>query len=175
MRSLFCSALALSLALAVRPAAAQPTEDMAARMEAAMAAAQAQAQRPGDEALTCDQLQGEIATLMQDPAMQSFAAESGAWAQEQIDAMNAARGRAQAQMGFSMFMSIASAFVPGLGYAQMATQQAQAMEQQRQAAQNMAQMSAMVERMTPIMPQMMRGQRIYELAQAQQCAFLQEQ
>ena len=63
--------------------------------------------------------------------------------------------------------------IPGAGYAQMATQQMQAAQMQRQAQQNMAQMNEMMERMLPIMPQMMRGQRLYELGQARQCAFVQ--
>jgi len=78
-------------------------------------------------------------------------------------------------MATSMFMGIASSFIPGLGYAQMAQQQAMNMQYQRQAQQNMAQMMEMGQRMQAIMPQMMRGQRVYELAQAKQCEFAQQQ
>ncbi len=111
---------------------------------------------------------------MSDPAVQSAVAANGADAQAQMDRMNEARGQMRAQMATSMFMGLASAFIPGMGYAQMATQQMQAAQYQRQQQQNMAQMATMMERMTPIMPQMMRGQRVYELAQAQQCAFIQQ-
>jgi hypothetical protein len=176
MRSLFCSALVLVLALAAQPAAAQtPENDAVATMETALADAQAQAVRPGDEALTCDELQGEFTTLMQDPAIQSAVAGQGEWAQSQLDEMNAARGRAQAQMGVSIFMSLASAFIPGMGYVQMAQQQAMAAQQQAQAQANMARMMTMAEQMTQIMPQLMRGQRVHELAQTQQCPFLEGQ
>jgi hypothetical protein len=175
MRSHFCSVLALSLALAVQPAAAQSPEEMYESMNASMAQAEAQASRPGDEALTCDQLQTEMVTTMQDPAVQSAIAANGADAQQQLDQMNAATGRAQAQIGVSLFMGIASAFIPGMGYAQMAAQQAMAVQQQRQAQQNMAQIMQMSERMSAIMPNIMRGQRVYQLAQAQQCPFLDEQ
>ncbi|MGQ0532888.1 MAG: hypothetical protein ACT4OF_09405 [Caulobacteraceae bacterium] len=175
MRTLLLStALSLTLALAA-PAAAQDYEAMGANMEQSMAAAQAQAQRPGDDELTCEQLEEEIATTMQDPAVQSAVAANGADAQAQIDQMNAARGRMRAQMAASMFMGIASSFIPGLGYAQMAQQQMQAAQYQRQQQQNMAQMQVMMERMSGIMPQMMRGQRVYELGQAKQCAFTQQQ
>jgi hypothetical protein len=112
---------------------------------------------------------------MQDPAVQSAIAANGADAQSQLDQMNAARGQARAQIATNMFMGIASSFIPGMGYAQMAQQRAQAVQYQQQAQQNMAQMSAMMERMTPIMPQLMRGQRVYELAQGHQCAFLEQQ
>jgi hypothetical protein len=169
---LLSTTLSLALALAA-PAAAQDYEALSANMEQSMAAAQAQAVRPGDEALTCEQLEGEIATTMQDPAVQSVVAQNGAEAQAQIDQMNAAQGRMRTQMAASMFLGIASAFIPGLGYAQMAQQQAMAAQQQQQAQQNMAQMMEMGQRMQAIMPQMMRGQRVYELAQAQQCEFTQ--
>lgn len=166
---------AVTLALACGPvAAAQDYGSMAANMEQSMASAEAQASRPGDEQLSCDQLQNEIVTTMQDPAVQAAVAANGADGQARMDEMNAASGQVRAQMGVGIFMGLASSFIPGLGYAQMAQQQAMAVQQQRQADQHMAQMMAMAERMTPIMPQMMRGQRVYELAQAKQCAFIEQ-
>ena len=171
----FVSMIAISAALALTSAAAQDYDAMGAQMEQSMADAQAAAVRPGDEALTCEQLEGEIATTMQDPAVQEAVAANGADAQAQMDQMNAARGQMRAQMATSLFMGIASSFIPGLGYAQMAQQQMQAAQMQRQQQQNMAQMMEMAQRMQTIMPQMMRGQRIYELGQAKQCAFTQQQ
>jgi hypothetical protein len=171
----FVSMIAISAALALTPAAAQDYDAMGAQMEQSMADAQAAAVRLGDEALTCEQLEGEIATTMQDPAVQEAVAANGADAQAQMDQMNAARGQMRAQMATSLFMGIASSFIPGLGYAQMAQQQVQAAQMQRQQQQNMAQMMEMAQRMQTIMPQMMRGQRIYELGQAKQCAFTQQQ
>jgi hypothetical protein len=174
MRALLLSS-ALSIGLAFAPAAAAQDYAAMENLQQAMADAQAQAARPGDEQLDCDQLQGEMVTAMQDPAVQSAVAANGADAQSQLDQMNAARGQARAQIATNMFMGIASSFIPGMGYAQMVQQRAQAVQYQQQAQQNMAQMSAMMERMTPIMPQLMRGQRVYELAQGQQCAFLEQQ
>lgn len=172
MRALLLSS-AVALGLAFAPvAAAQDYEAMGANLEQSMAAAQAQASRPGDEQLTCDQLQEEIATTMSDPAVQSAVAANGADAQAQMDRMNEARGQQRAMLATNLFMGIASSFIPGMGYAQMATQRMQAAQYERQAQQSMAQM---MDRMMPIMPQMMRGQRVYELAQAQQCAFIQQQ
>jgi len=173
MRALVCSMLMLSVAIA--PAFAQDYEAMATRLEQSMAEAQAQAIRSGDEQLTCTQLETEMTTTMQDPTVQSVIASQGAYGQQRLDEMNAARGRAQAQMGFNMFLGLASSFIPGAGYAQMAAQQAQAAQMRAQQQQNVSEMMAMAEQMTTIMPQLMRGQRIYELAQAQQCAFVQEQ
>lgn len=167
--------LALSIALSVQPVAAQDYEAMAAQMEQSVADAQAQAQRPGDETLTCEQLESEVVATIQDPQVQSVMAQNGAWAQGQLDQMNAAQGRAQAQIATSLFMGVASSFIPGLGYAQMAQQRVMAAEQQRQAQQNIAQMMEMSQRMSSIMPQLMRGQRVFELGQAKQCGFTQPQ
>lgn len=171
MRALLLSS-ALSLSLVFAPAAA--AQDYAANLEQSMTAAEAQAARPGDEQLSCDQLQSEMVTTMQDPDVQTAIAANGADAQAQMERMNSARGQMQAQMGVSLFMGIAGSFIPGLGYAQMAQQQMMAAQQQRQARQNMAQMAAMGERMALVMPQMMRGQRVYELAQGQHCAFIEQ-
>jgi hypothetical protein len=171
----FVSMLAITAALAATPVFAQDYEAMGSQMEQSMADAQAAAARPGDEALTCEQLEVEIATTMQDPAVQEAVAANGADAQAQMDQMNAARGQMRAQMATSMFMGIASSFIPGMGYAQMAQQRMMAGQQQRAAQQNMAQVMEMAQRMQTIMPQLMRGQRVYELGQAKHCAFVQQQ
>ena len=175
MRSLVCSLVALSFAFAAQPALAQDAEEMMLRMETAMAEAQAQASRPGDDALSCEALEAEMIAVTQDPALQARMVENGAWAQGQMDQMNGMAGRARAQMGMSMILGLASSFIPGSGYAQMIAQRAIAAGQQAQAQQHMTQMMQMAEGMIPLMPQMYRGQRVYELAQAQQCAFIQEQ
>jgi hypothetical protein len=171
----FVSMIAISAALALTPAAAQDYEAMAAQMEQSQADAQAAASRPGDEALTCEQLENEIATTMDDPEVQQVMVQNGAFAEGQMAQMREAQGRARAQIATGMFMGFASSFIPGLGYAQMAQQQMQAAQMQRQQQQNMADMMAMSERMSSIMPQLMRGQRVYELGQAKSCAFTQQQ
>lgn len=169
----FVSMLAIAAVLGATPVVAQDYDAMAAQMEQSMAEAQAAANRPGDDQLSCEQLELEMTATMQDPQVQAVMAENGAFAQDQMDQMNAARGRARAQMATGLFMGIASSFIPGLGYAQMAQQQVTAAQQRQQAQRNMAQMMEMSQRMQTIMPQMMRGQRVYELAQAKQCAFVQ--
>lgn len=173
----FVSTIAITAALALTPALAQNYQAMeaqVAQMEQAMAAAQAAAIRPDDEGLTCEQLESEIVTTMQDPAVQSVIAENGAYGEEQMARMREAQGRARAQMATSMFMGIASSFIPGLGYAQMAQQQMQIAQAQRNQQRSMAEMMELSQRMSTIMPQLMRGQRVYELGQAKQCAFTQQ-
>lgn len=174
MRQALALAAALLCLTVSGPVGAQSAEERMLAMEQAMADAQAQAIRPGDEQLSCEQLEAEMVATMQDPAVQATIAAQGADAQNQMDRMNAARDQMRAQMGVSMFMGLASAFIPGAGYAQMIQQQAMANQSRGMAGQHMAEMNAMAERMTPIMPQMMRGQRVYELAQARACAFVQQ-
>jgi hypothetical protein len=169
----FCSMLALSAVLALQPALAQTPEEMQAQMDASVAAAREAAVRPGDEALTCDQLQAEIVANTQNPEYQAQVAAMGQTAQGQMDQMQAARERAQGQMAGSIAMGVISSFIPGAGYAQMLAQRAQAAQMEQQTQANQAQMMSMMDNVNASMPYVMRGQRLYELAQAQQCAFLQ--
>jgi hypothetical protein len=177
MARITVSILAMALALVAQPAAAQNMETYE-RLSVAMESAQAQAEHPGDDALACDQLEAEAVSIAQDPTLQNMAVQAGAYSQERIDEMNRASAQMRRQAGLSMFLGIAgglvSAFVPGAGMATGLAQQAQAGVMQRQAQQTMAQSMTMVEQMIPALPQMMRGQRVYELAQGKQCAFLQQ-
>ena len=175
MRSLF--AIALAYTVVAGPCAAQSgqdADDTMMRMEAAMGQAQAQAARPGDETLDCPALEAEMVATMQDPAMQAQVASQGAWAQGQLDAAGDGRARMMAMMGGSMIIGIASSLIPGLGYAQMAQQRAMGAGMEAQSQQNMAEMMRQAEGVMTILPQLMRGQRVHELAQARQCAFLEQ-
>ncbi len=179
MHFVFCSALALAVALSPQYAAAQSradvsSDDMMAQMEAAQAEARAQAVHPGDEALSCEQLQAEMTATMQDPAVQAQFAALGASAEGQMEAADEARGEMMAMMGGSVVLGLASSFVPGLGYVQMAQQRAMAPAMQARSDQNMAQITEQAQGMATVMPQLMRGERVHELAQAKQCAFVQE-
>lgn len=149
--------------------------DEGAAFEQSMAAAQAASARPGDEQMTCDQLQAEMMTVMNDPAMQANIAQMGASAQAQMDRAQSARSQGMGMGMAGMGMGFLSAFVPGLGFAQQAMMMNQARQAQQQANQATAERQVMMANTQEIMPQMMRGQRLYELAQAQSCAFLQQQ
>ncbi|HWA00662.1 MAG TPA: hypothetical protein VG841_10155 [Caulobacterales bacterium] len=148
---------------------------MMARFEATQAAAAAQAQHPGDDQLTCDQIQTEMTSTMSDPAVQTQIQQMGAWAQEQQQRADAGRAQAGAQIVGNMALGLASSFVPWLGYSQMAAQRAQMSQMQNRADDAQARADQLMSGMEGVMPQLMRGQRLYELAQGQQCAFLQEQ
>jgi hypothetical protein len=178
MPRITCSLAALVFLFAA-PAHAQDGQEAmvaaAERMQLAQTQAEAAAIRPGDEALECDALQAEMGAIGSSPEMQAFAASQGAWAQSQMDQANQARAGAIAQAGMGMAMGLASSFIPGLGMAQGLAMQAQAQAMQGQANQNQLEMATNMEAVTAMMPAMMRGQRVYQLAETKQCAFLQEQ
>ncbi len=108
-------------------------------MKLAQANGMAAANRPGDDRLTCDQLQAELMTSMRDPKVQAAMSSMGSRAQDQKAKMDAAMASGK--------------------------------QQQPTAADTQAPFASAAD-MTSIMPQMMRGQRINELATAKNCAFL---
>lgn len=171
--------LRLTLALSLFAFGAAPgfaNEDPQARMDAmqsAMDQAQIAASHPGDEALTCEQLQTEMVSTINDPAVQARVQGAGARAQNIQNQMQKAQAGMRATMATGMAMGVASAFVPGMGYVAGAVAQAQMMQQQQQANASQKTMGRMADDMSSIMPQMMRGQRLYELAEVQKCAFIQ--
>ncbi|MET0546413.1 MAG: hypothetical protein ABWZ40_08885 [Caulobacterales bacterium] len=152
---------------------ADPSMDRMQAMQAAQAQAEAAASRPGDEALTCEQLQTEMTTSMNDPTVQAAIQSNGANAMAMQQQAQNARAGAVGMAGTSMAMGLASSFVPGLGFAQAIAMQAQMGQMKNQTAANQRQMGEMADNMTSIMPQLMRGQRVYNLASAKNCAFLQ--
>lgn len=171
--------LAASLVLsAAAPALAQSGVDAmqaeGARLEAEQAQAQANAARPGDEQLTCEQIQAEMGATMGSDEMQTQTAEIDASVQRQQALQEEARQRQQSMMTTGIVTGIIGSFVPGVGYAQGALMQAQASQQQAEAAESQNEMAGMIGNMSNMMPAMMRGQRLYELAQAQECAFMED-
>ena len=163
---------------------APSAEALQQQMLAAQAAAEAGAARPGDEDLSCEALQAEIASIgqamQQDPAMQSMANQAQADLAKIQEAQQAAEAQAQAsrpRVG-QIVRGMATGVVPGLDRANAAAQQAAAMAQaqraQAQASQNLERMAAMSQGAAALMGPAIRGQRVVELAQARSCAWLQE-
>jgi hypothetical protein len=142
-------------------------------MQKAMAAAQAAASQPGDEGLSCDALQEQMIASVNNPAVKDVVSKQGAQAQAQVDKLNAAKSnQSKASVAAQVAQGFASSFVPGFGAAQMAAAAAQAQSQMAEAAVNQQQMMANMQAMMTIMPQMMRGQRLYELAAGKKCAWV---
>ncbi len=137
-------------------------------LQAGLEAAQAAADRPGDAALGCEGLEKELVASVKHPAVESYIAKSGEAAKQQQAALNAAKGRAATQTALTLFGSLAPGGA-GLGLAGTA---ALAQSQQLEAAHNIQQRMQQAQEMIAIMPQMMRGQRVIELAQARDCDWL---
>jgi len=138
------------------------------QLQSTYESAQAAAIRPGDEALTCEALESELVASVKQPAVQSYVAKSGAAAQERMAAMNQAPPGAAAQAALTVFSSI----VPGGAWAGMAAGAAQGQAAQAQATRNMQERMQQAQEMMGIMPYLMRGQRVIELAQARSCAWV---
>lgn len=157
--------------------AAQDPMQQYEKLQAAMTAAQAKASRPGDVDLGCDGLQSELVASVNDPAVKSTAERLGAWSQEKQRELEAgtaaAKGRIAAQMAMGLASSLGSMFVPGFGMiagqAQAAAQRAQAAQMAAEAQRNVAQIQEMSNAMIPILPQLMRGQHLMQLASAKKC------
>jgi hypothetical protein len=157
---------------------------LADQIAAAQAAAEANASRPGDENLSCEALQAEMVAIAQSPEMQAFAQSAGAQAQSQLAQINEAQAAQQAvaesrpRLFRQMVQGAASGVVPGLGQASAQAQQAQAIAQnaqvQEQTRQNQQAILALGGQVTTIAGPAMRGQRVTELAQARDCAWMKE-
>ena len=120
----------------------------AASLQEAQAAAMANAGRPGDAALSCDAIQAEVMTISQQPAMQSMTGNvtaGGAKLKTDLDTANkkaSATGQPDVAAG-NRLSTQGNAF----------------------AVQSMADIQA-------AMPQLMRIQKLTELGQTKNCAFL---
>lgn len=169
MRRLFLSIVLLTGTATV--VSAQTAATLQRDLESTLQAAQAAANRPGDESLDCEALQNELFANAKHPAVQSRIATAGAWAQDKQAAMNPMGGEMTTQGALTLFGGL----VPGGDYAAIAAARAQAPMQQAQVARNLQQSTRMAQDMMGILPQMMRGQRVVELARARNCAWLQEQ
>lgn len=151
-------------------AAAQSPGSAYQQMQSELEAAQANALRPGDESLDCEALSAELVATVQQPAVQSYVARSGAAAQARAAALSKASTGMAARSALTLFGSL----VPGGAWIAHGVGAAQAQAQQAQAAGQIEQRMRQAQEMMTIMPQLMRGQRLIELAQSRACPWLAE-
>ena len=157
---------------------------LADQITAAQAAAEANASRPGDENLSCEALQAEMVAIAQSPEMQAFTQTAGAQAQANMAQISAAQAAQQAAAGSrpglarQIAQGVVSGVVPGVGQAQAQAQQAAAMAQnaqlQEQTRQNQQAILGLGGQLSSLAGPAMRGQRVFELAQTRDCAWLKE-
>jgi hypothetical protein len=153
------------LTLAAVAIVAQAIPKEYAEMAAAMQAAQARAMRPGDEALPCAALEKELVSSMNAPAIQAYAGKSAAAAQKQATAPEKTPAPMTPQAAAALAASLGSGggFPGGLAASPDFAAQAQA-AQKLQAEQ--------MKQLVPIMPQIMRSQRVMQLAAVKQCTWM---
>jgi hypothetical protein len=104
-------------------------------MMSGMDAAQAEASQPGDENLTCDQLQEQTLAIAQDPAFLEHVETAGKAAEKDMAQMQTGKGEIAAKSA----ATVIAATVPG---ADMGHMMAAAMENQSRAAQGKARTEA---------------------------------
>lgn len=155
------TACASSYAQTVPAGGAQDYQAMMQSMEKA----QAEANRPGDEKLTCDQLQQQLVAISQDPGYLAYMKSAGEAAQKDMAQMQITQSEIAAKTAATM----AASMVPGAAMGQM---MANAAENQAKVAQGAAHMQARMaqgQQMMTFMPLLMRGQRLVELAIGRKC------
>ena len=146
------------------PSGAQDYEAMAKAMEKA----QAEASKPGDEKLTCDQLQQQLVAIAQDPAYLAYVQAAGVQAQKDLAQMQVPQSEIAAKTAATM----AASMVPGAAMGQV---MASAAENQAKMAQSTARVQSRTDQgqqMMAFMPMLMRGQRLVELAAVRQCEWV---
>ena len=170
---LACAALAsgaLHAQLPTVPALPGGIQDPQAMM-AAVQSAQAEASRPGDEKLTCEELEAELGAMVNDPMVQANIAIGGAAAERDMAALAEAKKAYDAQLPASVAAGVAASAAPGGQYAALGKAVAEAESKKGIAAERLQERASLAAGAMDMMPQLMRGQRIIELGTARGCEF----
>jgi hypothetical protein len=178
-------AVALSLTLAVGVAHAQtvrtpvapqvavPAQADMMKFQTAMVAAQTAAVKPGDEALPCEALQKELVSTMQDPAILAYAAKTNAAYAKQLEAQQQKKTPMAPQAAAAMAAALApGAAMAGTPMPSVVPGQPMTPQQMQQviAAQQQASIAYM-NQLTPIMPALVRSQRVTMLGMTKNCTW----
>jgi hypothetical protein len=156
---------ALSVVLLAMPARAQDPMAQYQKLGEAMEKAEREAVRPGDERLDCGALEQQLVSAVNAPAVQDYIAKAGRQAEQDRARIRPDPAAMTAQAAVTAFSSI----VPGGGWLGMAAAAGQAAGAHAQAAQTLQQRMQQANDMVAILPNMVRGQRLIELAQAKKC------
>ena len=158
----------------VAPQVAVPAQADMMKFQTAMVAAQAASVKPGDDALPCEALQKELVSTMQDPAILTYAAKTNAAYAKELEVQQQKKTPMAPQAAAAM----AAALVPGAGMAGMPTMpqvtpgQAMTPQQMQQAIAAQQQASiAYMNQLAPIMPALMRSQRVTMLGMTKNCTW----
>jgi hypothetical protein len=154
---------ALSMLLSLPALAQDPAQYQ--KLAEAMEKAEREAVRPGDEKLDCPALERQLVAEVTAPSFQAFIARSGRQAEQDMARTRVDPAKMTAQAAVTAFAALA----PGGGWMGLAAATGQAAGAQVQATQNIQQRMQQANEMVQILPQLMRGQRVIELAQARKC------
>lgn len=133
-------------------------------MMKAMEAAQAAARQPGDDALSCAQLEAKVIAAMQDEAYQAHMQRAALAAQKDFEATQTAKSDIAAKSA-----ATAAATLPG---ASMAHMMASAAENQAKVAQGQVRLQEKMmhtQKSMRFLPLIFRAQRLIELGLLKQC------
>jgi hypothetical protein len=155
---------ALQAQMPQMPAMPGGMQDAQAMMKA-MEDAQAAARLPGDEALTCEQLEQQVTAAVQDPEFLAHVQAGGEAAQQDL----AASQLSKAEVAAKTVATAAAATVPGASMTHMLAGRA---DNQAKVKKGQARQQAMMFRgqeALKFMPLLMRAQRLVELGLAKRC------
>jgi len=145
------------------------------KLQTTMIAAQQAAIKPGDDALPCAALDKELVSTMNSPAIQAYAAKTNAAYAQEIAAQQQKKTPMAPQAAAAMAAALAT---PGPGMTGLAAMPpvvpGQAMTPQQMQAAIAAQQQATIAYMNqiaPLMPALMRSQRITMLAMTKNCTW----
>lgn len=145
-------------------------------------AAKAAAMRPGDEDLTCEQLRVELSAVTSDPQWLAAVQAQGAFGQEQLERISKEQedganedgqrrgGFGQAVRGFGR--GLIANTNPAAARAEQAARAAENARMMAEAQRNNERIQSQFGQLQGSMPQMMRANRIVELAQARKCEWV---
>ncbi len=158
----------------VAPQVVVPGQADMMKFQNAMVAAQAAAVKPGDEAMPCEALHKELVSTMTDPAIQAYAAKTNAAFAKELEAQQ----QKKTPLTGEAAASLAAALVPQAGMPGLASMppmvpgQAMTPQQMQQmiAAQQQASIAYM-NQLAPVMPALMRSQRVTMLAATKNCTW----
>jgi len=159
--------------VAPAPLAATGQADMM-RLQTTMIAAQQAAIKAGDEALPCEALDKELVSTMTSPAIQAYASQANPAFAQQIAAQQQKKTPMAAQAAAAMATALAGgAGMTGMAAMPQVTPGQPMTPQQMQAAMQAQQQAsiAYMNQLAPLMPAIMRSQRITMLAMAKNCTW----
>jgi hypothetical protein len=155
---------ALSYGQAVTPGGPQDYQAMMKAMERA----QAEASQPGDQQLTCVQLQELLVGIAQDPALLAHVKAAGIEAEKDMAQLQVPQSEIAAKTAATFIASM----VPGAAMGHMTASAAENQAKVAQGAMRVQSRMAEGQQMMALMPKLMRGQRLIELAMARKCEWV---